>query len=81
MQLALLLLLIHCIFSTTAIYNNIFNYDCEIDSNCSAILANSICFNKKCICEFGYVSNGCRLEENKVRDRRQTNYGKVILEI
>ncbi len=80
MQLGLLLLLIHCIFAIPAQYNN----DCETDSNCTTILANSICFNKKCTCPLGYASNGCRLEKNKSRDRRQTNYGnkeKKIIEI
>ncbi len=75
MQLGLLLL-IHCIFATPAQYNNIYDYDCETDSNCTSILANSICINKKCTCQFGYVSNGCKLEKNKSRDRRQINYGK-----
>ncbi len=82
MQLGLLLLLlIHCIVATTALYTNIYDYACETNSNCTHLLANSICFNKKCICQFGYVSNGCRLEENRVRNRRQTNYGKEVFEV
>jgi len=71
-----LLLIIHCIFATTIQYNNIFDYECATNSNCTNIVPNSICFNKKCICQFGYKSNGCILETNELRYRRQINYGK-----
>lgn len=65
-----LLLIIHCVFSTTIQYNNIFDYACETNSNCTSILANSICFNKKCV-----------LEKNELRYRRQINYGKNNCEL
>jgi hypothetical protein len=63
-----LLLIIHCVFGTTVQYNNIFDYECETNSYCTNILANSICFNKKCI-----------LEKNELRYRRQVNYSKKKL--
>jgi hypothetical protein len=56
-----LLLIIHCIIVAAIPYENILDYECETDSNC----INSICFNKKCI-----------TEENQLRYRRQSNYGK-----
>jgi hypothetical protein len=72
-----LLLIIPCIFATVIQDNNSSHYECETNFNCTKILANSRCFNKKCICPFGYELNGCRLEENELRYRRQINYGKV----
>ena len=79
--LLLLLFLIHCIFATPAPYNRIDNHACVTDSDCPARLVNSICYNERCICQFGYASNGCRLEKIQTRDRRQTNYGKKRIEI
>jgi hypothetical protein len=60
-----LLLIIHCIFVTAVPHENILNYECETNSNCTNLIANSICFNKKCI-----------LEKTDLRYRRQINYGK-----
>jgi len=76
-----LLLIIHCVFASTTQYNKILGYECETNSNCTNLVPNSICLNKKCICQFGYKSDGCVLEENELRYRRQINYGKKRMKL
>ena len=73
------LILIVCIYPISAIpirHENNLNYECETNLNCTDRLANSICLNKKCICQFGYKADRCILDEQSLRYRRQINYGK-----
>ncbi|CAF0868953.1 unnamed protein product [Rotaria sordida] len=72
-----LILIIHCILITTGQYKSLFDYECETNLNCTNHLANSICFNKKCICQFGYKLGGCIVEKNELRYRRQINYENI----
>ncbi|CAF2931482.1 unnamed protein product [Rotaria sp. Silwood2] len=74
-----LVLIIHCILTTTGQYENILDYECETNMNCTNRLANSICSNKKCICQLGYKLDGCVIERNELRYRRQINYGMRML--
>ncbi|CAF0715844.1 unnamed protein product [Adineta steineri] len=63
-----LLFIIHCVFSAAIQFNKIPNYKCEVDSNCTNRLPNSICFNKKCI-----------LKKQQLPHRRQINSGMRML--
>lgn len=66
-----LILIFHGL-SVLAIQNNTFHdYACETNFNCSIVLTNSLCLNGKCVCQFGYGSDGCLVQENLPRYRRQ----------
>jgi hypothetical protein len=75
----ILLLIIHCVLTTTINHDNLLDYKCEINADCVTLMDNSICFDRKCVCPLGYKINEkfqCVLEKNELRDRRQINYGK-----
>jgi len=75
MRRTLILLIISI---TSAQYTKISYYDCQTNVDCVHRLPNSICFGKKCICQFGYDAYGCKSNTNIDRERRQIGHGKHI---
>ncbi|CAF4145125.1 unnamed protein product [Adineta steineri] len=79
MWLVILLLLIKYVVSKTIYYENVLGYKCQTNENCFHFVPNSICVNNKCICQFGYRSNGLSECVYELRYRRQVNFGIRML--
>ncbi|UJR28869.1 hypothetical protein I4U23_010091 [Adineta vaga] len=62
------LLIIQYVHAIAIDNENIFHYSCETDLNCTYLLPNSICLNKKCV-----------HKHDEVRSRRDLNYGMKML--
>ena len=71
-----LLLIIDPIVAKTIYHGSILGYQCKINEQCSSYVPNSICFNHKCICQFGYKSDELFRCVYELRYRRQINFGR-----
>jgi hypothetical protein len=71
-----LFLIINCVLTKTIYYDSVLRYECTTNENCLGLVPNSMCLNNKCVCKFGYKSDGTSRCVYELRYRRQINFGK-----